>query len=598
MHLRIHTVAAAVFLAALAHGQNLVKDIVVRGNTRVSREAILASMGLKVGAPYSEQQRVTDEGAIEDLGFFSAVRIVGVPTDTGSDWTVRVDVDEFPVIKEVRVTGNTVVSTQEIMAKLTPNLRPGHVLNKNEKRPFSQAISDLYNAKGYLGSVSAFDFLEGSPNTLSIEIIETRVGEISVQGPKVTKDRTLRHLIKTRPGDVYSRDKWRSDLSRLYSTGWFDDVNTDPRPGDDIGIVDLTLDLKEARTGSFNVGLQLDPRNSLAGLVRYAQTNVGGTGKSFGVNFLQSTQGAGPSLDLDYTDPFIDNRDTTLRASLYSRVLFRFQGGLFGTGSSSFDQNDQYYERRTGGSLGFSRPISANTSVGISGRAEEVRTSGLEDNQDKQNFIRQDGQLAILTLGVTRNRRDVDINPSRGDWVQATLEPGYSNIDTIGGLTSDRSILGPNFFGKVSVEYRKYISFGPPRGFKLDDPRKVIAFRARFGSILGDVPFFEQYFAGGVDSVRGYPEDRFWGRQTFTSTLEYRHPLGPAFSLVGFVDYGGAWGGYGTVNSYTQSNDLKLHLGFGPGLSFKAGPLGNIQLYLGFNEDGKSRTHFLIGNSF
>ncbi len=37
---------------------------------------------------------------------------------------------------------------------------------------------------------------------------------------------------------------------------------------------------------------------------------------------------------------------------------------------------------------------------------------------------------------------------------------------------------------------------------------------------------------------------------------------------------------------------------FGPGVSFKAGPLGNIQLYLGFNEQGKSRTHFLIGNSF
>ncbi len=591
-------------LSVMAFAQNLVKDIQVRGNVTVNNEAILSAMSLKVGAVYSDDRRIADQTAIQELGFFKAVRVLGVPDGSNNDWTVRVDVEEFPAIKEVRVTGNTVIKTEAILAKLPASLQPGHIFNQNERRAATQAIIDLYASKSYLADIIRFEPLEGSPGTLNIELVETRVGEISVQGTRLTKNRTLQKMIRTRPGDVYSKEKWRSDLTRLYGTGWFDDINTEPTPGSDIGVVDLTLDLKEARTGTFNVGLQLDPRNSLAGIIRYSQANVGGTGKSFGVNFLQSTQGVGPSLDLDYTDPFIDNRNTTLRASLYSRVVFRFQGGLFGSGSSnSLTKDDQYYERRTGGSFGFSRPVGDSGNAGVSMRLENVQTNNVKQRFDQDgnpidNFIQQDGAVGVMTFGYNLEKRDVPIDASRGYWLQLTAEPGYSNITKVGGVTADEGILGPNVFGKLSMEYRRYFSSGPPRGFKLDDPRKVLAFRLKASTIVGTVPFFEQTFVGGSESLRGYQEDRFWGRQSLTSTMEYRFPLQKSFSLIGFVDYGGAWGGYDGMNAFTQSKDFNLHLGYGPGLSFKAGPLGNIQLYLGFNEEGKSRTHFLIGNSF
>lgn len=599
MRLRIPTAAALVLFAALAHAQNLVKDIVVRGNTTVNREAILSAMRLKVGAPYSEELRAGDEVAIKSLGFFPAVRVLGVPDDTGNAWIVRVDVQEYPVIKEVRVTGNTVVKTEDIVAKLPLTMRPGHIYNENERRAASKAIADLYMDKGYLAEFTDFGPMDASPQTLSIAILETRVGDISVQGNKITKDRVIRKLIRTRPGDVYNREKWRSDLVRLYGTGWFETVEPEPTTPD-VGVVDLAIDLKETRTGTFNVGLQLDPENSLAGILRYSQSNVGGTGQNFGINLLQSTQGVGPSVDLDYSNPFIDDRQTTFRASLYSRVIFRFQGGFLGSSSGSgLTDASQYNERRTGTSFGFSRPIKDNVNAGISLRAENVTTHNVTtDTADQNNFVRQDGFVSVLTGGITRDRRDVPIDPSRGDWIQFNLEPGFSDINRVGGLTSDVGILGPSFFGKASFEYRKYLTDGPPRGFKLDDPRRVLAFRLRAGTIVGNVPFFEQYFAGGSESVRGYAEDRFWGKNTIISTLEYRYPLQKSFSFVGFIDYGGAWGGYGSINNYTQSDDFRLHLGYGPGISFKAGPLGNIQLYLGFDENGKTRTHFLIGNSF
>ena len=125
----------------------------------------------------------------------------------------------------------------------------------------------------------------------------------------------------------------------------------------------------------------------------------------------------------------------------------------------------------------------------------------------------------------------------------------------------------------------------------------MVAARIKYGWINGQVPYFEQFFAGGPDSLRGYDPDRFWGTKTLLMTLEYRHPIQKSFNLIAFVDYGGAWGGHGAVNDYSQDNRFRLHLGFGPGLSFKT-QFGLIRVDLGFNERGKSQPDFLIGNSF
>ena len=117
------------------------------------------------------------------------------------------------------------------------------------------------------------------------------------------------------------------------------------------------------------------------------------------------------------------------------------------------------------------------------------------------------------------------------------------------------------------------------------------------GTVAGTVPFFEQYFAGGNDSVRGYNEDRFWGRYMLVGTLEYRKPIQEQFSLVGFMDYGGAWGGYAGIKDFEQTSDAAFHYGYGLGLRFRT-PLGPIRLDYAFNDKGGSRAHFMIGTSF
>jgi outer membrane protein insertion porin family len=588
--------AAVLFLALwtvslLAQPASVIREVTVRGNARVSKEAILAAMRTKAGQPYVQESLDADQRAIDDLGFFQSVRLTPTPLEGGA-WQIFVDVAEFPEIKEFRVTGNTVVPTDQILQAIT--LRVGDVFNLNSLRPSRDAIRQLYARRGFYADVEDFSALTEAPGTVNLAILETKVGTVSVQGNTRTRDRVMRRLIKTKGGDPLSLEKWSQDLRRIYNTQWFTSVRSQEEQAD-LGTVNLAALVEEGPTGMFNIGLQIDPENSIAGLLKLSNSNWQGTGQGVGLSLVQSAGGGGLSVDLDYTNPFIDRRDTAMRVGLYSRVLYRFNSGLFQNQGNT--DSDRYIERRTGGSLGFSRPVNDDLTVGLTLRAEDVKTENLTQNQTAANQIRQDGTLSGLTFAGTLNRRDTDIDPSRGSWIRAELEPGISTIrdNEISGQPSVGQAKGTSSFVKANVEFRYYWSDQPPRGRDLDAPRRVLALRARAGRVFGTVPFFEQYFAGGSDTLRGYEEMRFWGNTMVLTSLEYRYPIQRAFNAIAFVDYGGAWNGYGEVNGLAQSG--RLRIGYGLGLSFRT-PLGPIRLDLGFNDEGKSRTHFLIGTSF
>lgn len=580
-------------VAAFAQQTSVITEIEVKGNKAVTADALLLRMRTKVGQPYVQAQLDQDRAAVEQMGFFKAVDIRAIPL-AGDNWKILVEVTEFPITKEIRVVGNTVVPTDEIL-KAIP-LRVGQPFNLTEQRPTAEAIFNLFSKKGYFALAEQVEPLEDSPGTVSVVIREMMVNSVGVQGNTKTKPWVMMKLIKTRSGQVFNIKKWDDDLRRVYGTQWFERVVPVENDAPQGFAKDLIVDVKETRTGDALVGVSVDPRSNFAGSIRLADRNFRGTGQSVGINYLQAVAGGGASIDLDYQNPFIDNRDTTLGVSIYSRLLYRFSNTSFGNSGNS-PTDETFTERRTGASINLTRPVGYRATGNVGLRFESIRTSNL-NTTNQNNFIQQDGDVAVASVGWNRNRRDVDLDPARGDWALINFEPGYSNIKRIGGAANDPSILGKNSFFRTTFEYRSYYSSQPARTAReLDAPRRVVAFRFRGGSIAGKVPFFEQFFVGGADSLRGYQDDRFWGKTYLATTLEYRHPIQKSFNAIAFVDAGGAWGGYGSVNDYTQSDKVKLNVGYGIGFSFRT-PLGPIRLDFGFNSKGQSRTHFLIGTSF
>ncbi|MEZ0326006.1 MAG: POTRA domain-containing protein, partial [Fimbriimonas sp.] len=404
LSIRIWTIvllwALSVWAVAQQQSTSVISEIIVRGNQRVLKEVILAQMRTKVGQPYVQENLDKDEQAIYDLGFFPAVDVRPTPLE-GGNYRITVDVQEYAEIKEIRIVGNKAVKTEEIQAVMT--IKPGQVFNLKARKETSDAIRDLYSKKGLLlAGINEFGPLAESPGTINLEIVETMVGTVSVQGNTRTKDWVMKRLIKTRAGETFSLTKWGNDLKRLWNTQWFESVDSVEDTARELGKIDLTAQVKEMKTGMFNVGIQLDPRSSFAGVIRLSEANLRGSGQSVGLNFIQATRGGGPSVDLDYTNPFFDEKDTTMRVSLFSRLVYRFTNA-FG-GGQQIASTDDFNERRTGGSLGFSRPVDDYLSLGLSGRFETVKTNNIGKAQG--DFIQQDGSVAVISLGSILNRRD------------------------------------------------------------------------------------------------------------------------------------------------------------------------------------------------
>lgn len=590
-------VTAALLLAgaSMAQTQQIVRDIVVKGNQSINTDAILAAMRTQKGKPFLRTDADADESGIFELGFFRDVKILATEV-SASEVDITVEVVENPVVREVRVVGNSVVSTEDITAIVSKHQTLGAIFNLRNARPIRQEVEEAYTKKGYFVQIQQLEPDPENESVLLINLIEPRVGEIRITGLERTNPKTVRRLMRTKPGGPLSTDVWRRDMEELFATQWFENiVPAPPAPTERPGVYNLNVDFTEARTASISAGVALDPQSRLVGTVSYADNNFRGLGQTVGVMLSQSTVGGGLSAELGFTNRFYDAKDTVFNAQVFSKVVYNFTG----TGTSFLSSGDdtQFDERRTGFQFNFNRPLNDRYRVGLGLTAQNIRTINLEDDPDFE-FVQQDGDLASLIATFEYDVRRPTQEPFSGRYVKFSLEPGYSNITKIGGnVANDTDVLGANTFVRSSVEYRQYWSKTPPPDAKLDDPRNVLAFRAKYGYIAGRVPFFEQFFVGGANSLRGYDNQRFWGNQSFLATLEYRYGLQKAFNLIGFMDYGGAWGGYGRLRDYEQFDSPRFKLGYGLGLSFRT-PIGPIRIDFAFNEDGKSRTHFTFGTSF
>lgn len=582
----------AACVASFSQGGELIGEIVVRGNKEVSEALILNLIGSKVGQVYQPAQLTRDKQALENTNQFQDVKVYGQLLDNGK-WRVVVEVVEWEMIQEIRIEGATVVSHGKILGVLRNKV--GQVFNPGVLEADARAVSELYRREGYFARVTEYEPLVENSGVLKITVTEATIERIDITGLTRTSVKVVKRAIDSDEGQILSFPRLQDDLKRLADTRWFEDIRPDVLDSDVApGKVIVKIDLKETRTGSFNVGVQLDPKNRLAGLFTMNDVNFRGTGKTVGINLLQSAQGLGTSVTLDYGDPFLDKRHTALSVSAFSRESLVFGTSLFGTGTGPLDR---FSQRKTGMNVMMSSVLDTVTrfSYGLEGQHINTKDFVVDPGEE---FVFQDGFTTALNLGFTRNRRDFNQDPAKGDWVRIAVEPSFSDVTSVAGQNVGHDSLGQHFYLRTSLDYRVYFSKEPPRTIEqFDEPRRVFAFRFFAASVFGQPPFFEQFFIGGASGVRGYDEDRFWGKQAVLLQAEYRHPIQKAFNLVFFVDYGGAWNGYPGIRQFTQSSNPVFNLGFGPGINFKT-PFGPIRLDIGFNTKGKSKTHFLIGGSF
>lgn len=591
-----------------------VQKIEIRGNQRINEPTIRTAISTKEGDVASPERIERDRLDILRLGWFRSV-IVN-PQRMGNMVNLVFIVTEYPLIQQIELTGSSIFTEEQLRAAIKTN--SGEVFNRTQWEADLRALEKLYSDKGYVVAIvdtanrESPDFLDRG--ILRVEIRELLVGSLNIKWPTreikdeddnvirteevhKTKNYVVERELSQRPGALYNSQQINRDYQALSALGFFETINpvvlTDP----ETATAAITWELTERRTGQVSVGAGYSPRQQLIGRAELADQNFRGKGQAISVAGEIGTFGGdgAPSIEVQFFEPWLTPDKTSMNISLYNKLVYRFSRSL---GNFRDNDDNRYFERRFGGQLSFGRPFRWPVTMGF--RFDDVSTGDLPRNLDNQ-FPRQNGRVVAGNVSRVWNTRDYVQNPTEGTFSRVITEFGHTSLDESNTDTFDSA-----FFNKVIVDYRRYFRLKGIKAVKEPEREQeaqkvpVIATRIMAGTVIGKVPFFEQFFMGGAESLRGYLEDRFWGNHMYLASVEYRRPIMKSIVGVLFADVGDAFGSESIFqfrgNRFQQHDDIRPFGSIGLGLRVQT-PIGPIRLDVGYGEEG-TRTHFSIGHAF
>jgi outer membrane protein insertion porin family len=607
-----------------------VSDIVITGLVRTNDESarlVIRNAGVREGQPFSNDAFTKARAALRDKGLYAEVY---ARTEDTLDRKIKVifDIVENPVIGNIVFSGNRSIPN----AKLLPLLqtKPGDVLNTKTLGEDITKVRRYYDEQGFNIVVTENYQFDPKTGTLTVPLLETVIESIAITGLSKTKDFVVRRELRSKPGDPLNFKLLNDDLTRLMALNIFQSPRFEnPEVGSEVGKVKVTFTMPEQRTAQAGISLGYTAQQRLFGTLNFDEQNLQGKGRGLNLAWTISGGVAKNSYELGFTEPWFDKRNTSMSASLYNRLNFRFNRIMTGSLTQGLS-NNQYYEQREGASARLSRPLTADrfTRGFISARTEQIQANNLQVNYNNLTDLQiknlrgaliQNGNVSAMTFGMTSNRVDNPQDPSKGFYISPSIELGASgfnfqkprlNPDYISAtatpnvprvLVDNRSQQGA--FSKLIFDVRKYTNLEKPRQ-NLSDTRKVLASRLLVGVATGNISFSEQFFMGGPDNLRGYFNDRFWGNRTFLFSNELRIPFGKDNPLGGvvFADVGDAWNAMDVnrenIPGFTQHSQFKPQWGLGFGLRITIGGIGKIRLDYGFDQKGTGRSHFSIGQTF
>lgn len=629
---RLAISSALIALAAPGFTQDTrpVADIVITGLVRTNDESarlVIRGAGVVEGKPFSNDAFTKARAALREKGLYAEVY---ARTEDTLDRKVKVvfEIVENPVIGNIVFSGNRSITN----AKLLPLLqtKPGDVLNTKTLAEDITKVRRYYDEQGFNIVVTESYQFDPKTGTLTVPLLETVIESIAITGLSKTKDFVVRRELRSKPGDPLNFKVLNDDLTRLLALNIFQSPRFEnPEVGSEVGKVKVTFTMPEQRTAQAGISLGYTAQQRLFGTLNFDEQNLQGKGRGLNLAWTISGGVAQNSYELGFTEPWFDKQNTSLSASLYNRLNFRFNRIMTGSLTQGLS-NNQYYEQREGASARLSRPLTADrfTRGFVSARTELIQANNLQVNyetltneqiQNLRGALIQNGDVSALTFGLTSNRVDNPQDPSKGFFFSPSIEVGSSgfnfqkprlNPDYISStatpnvprvLIDTRSQTGA--FSKLIFDVRKYTNLEKPRQ-NLTDTRKVLASRLLIGIATGNISFSEQFFMGGPDNLRGYFNDRFWGNRTFLFSNELRIPFGKDNPLGGvvFADVGDAWNAMDVnrenIPGFDQHSQFKPQWGLGFGLRITIGGIGKIRLDYGFDQKGTGRSHFSIGQTF
>jgi outer membrane protein insertion porin family len=581
-----------------------IKRINIIGNESFDEEELLDEFQLSTGRwysfwsdddQYSRQKLAADLETLRshylDRGYINfkvdSTQVTITPDKKDIYVTINIDEGQIYRISDIRLAGDLVTEPEELFPLI--HLRRGESFSRRMVVDSTERINQKLADLGYaFANVNSIPEIDAQTNEVGLTFFvdpgkRVYVRRINISGNRKTRDAVVRREFRQMESAWFSSEKLKLSRERVQRLDFFEDLSLEtpavPGSGDQ---VDIDVAVTEKPSGAFLAGLGFSQSQGIIFNSSITQANFLGTGKRVTVAFNNSSLAT--RYQLSYVNPYYT----------VDGISRGFDLSYQATDFEEVDTAD--YQTDTGiAGMTFGIPLSEfnRFNFGFQLRSIDFKLGSFASDELVE-FREEEGD----------NFLDFELNTSwRHDSRDSALFATTGSLQTLG---AEMAVPGSDLqYYKIEYRHRRYFPLYRPY---------VLSVNAEvgYGDGYGDsssLPIFENFFAGGPRSVRGYkafslgPRDSLdeplGGNIKLTGTAELLFP--PPFTednrtvrLSAFLDFG---------NVFDDEVDLgELRYSTGLGFSWLS-PVGALSLSFATplndeQDDDVEKFQFTFGSTF
>ncbi len=472
-------------------------------------------------------------------------------------WLVTVKINKGPAVKveklDIQITGAG--SQTPVFSGFPIPYKRGDVLNHLKYSDFKSSLLEAAQEKGYLAAKfvrkEILVDLKNKTATVSLHFNtgeRFRYGEISVE-QNILGEAYIRRYILLKKGDFFNATSIIEQQQLLQSSGYYSSVSVlADYTNASQATIPVRIILNAAKRNHYRLKLGFGTDTGIRSKASLDRRWTGSAGKKLNMSLGLSQR--------------INEMTTTL---VVPKENPKKNNLVYSVGVKREENTDVISESLKLGVI--------YTSLASSDWKRRLSLSHLSDKTRVKGEASSQSSLTLLGIQYAKTQADNYIFPKKGWRIRLDAE---GSIDKV---LSDASIL------QLRIHAKGIQKAGKGRLLVRTD------WGTTFGDKLDNLPKDLRFFAGGINSIRGYGYESLGeinsdgkvigGKSLLEVSLEYEYPVYEKWSIAGFVDAG---------NAFDDISIAEIKVGAGAGIRWKS-PIGSVRLDVGIPESGFKDYH-------
>ncbi len=426
--------------------------------------------------------------------------------------TVSITEGEKYSVADIKVDGQLLIPEAEIRKLIA--IKKGDVFSRVRLNESTKKIADRLSNDGYaFANVNAAPELDKDKRQASFTFFidpgrRVYVRRINIAGNTRTRDEVIRREMRQMESAWYSGSNITTSRQRVDKLGYFTEVNIEnPAVQGTTDQVDLNVSVVEKPTGNVLLGAGFGSGTGIVLSGSISQHNIFGSGKHVGAQI--SSGQLNTIYSLSFTDPYFTNDGVSLGYDVFHRKI-----DAQGSGQG------EYVTKTSGAGVRFGVPITDIDTIQYGVGFEDTKISIFPTSPlFYTDYVRDFGEkntAITASIGWIRDGRDSLIYPTSGTMQRVFVD---------GGLPG-----GSLRYYRTNYQYQRYFPWTREYTWMWN---AELGYGGGYGG--KSLPFFKNYYSGGVSSLRGYRlnsvaprdanNDPRGGTRKVLSNLEFLFPM-------------------------------------------------------------------------